>query len=155
MSILTLGSFGFMGRFFSNVLRFFVGQTFTFLAIILLGLGIYLILKGDWPSLRDSKVKGGALLFTAWLVFLHSRWFAPIMNESINSIVATWRFFWPQFITNSIGTDIGGGMIGSIFFSISYFLFSVAGTYLMIIMLVFFGIMTFFQVFLTDSYLIR
>ncbi|MDN6728654.1 MAG: DNA translocase FtsK [Alkalibacterium sp.] len=145
MSILTLGSFGFMGRFFSNVLRFFVGQTFTFLAIILLGLGIYLILKGDWPSLRDSKVKGGALLFTAWLVFLHSRWFAPIMNESINSIVATWRFFWPQFITNSIGTDIGGGMIGSIFFSISYFLFSVAGTYLMIIMLVFFGIMTFFQ----------
>ncbi|GEK91337.1 FtsK/SpoIIIE family DNA translocase [Alkalibacterium kapii] len=145
MSILTLGSFGFVGRFFTNVLRFFVGQTFTFSAIILLGLGIYLILKGDWPSLKDAKIKGGVLLYTAWLVFLHSRWFAPIINDSINSVVATWRFFWPQFISNSIGTDIGGGMIGSIFFSISYFLFSVAGTYLMIIALVFFGVMTFFQ----------
>ncbi|GEK88773.1 DNA segregation ATPase FtsK/SpoIIIE, S-DNA-T family [Alkalibacterium putridalgicola] len=145
MSILTLGSFGFVGRFFTNVLRFFVGETYTFSAIILLGLGIYLILKGDWPSLKGARTRGGALLYTAWLVFLHSRWFAPIINDSINSVVATWRFFWPQFTSNTIGTDIGGGMIGSLFFSVSYFLFSVVGTYLMIIALVFFGIMTFFQ----------
>lgn len=145
MSILTLGSFGFVGRFFTNILRFFVGETYAFLAIILLGLGIYLILKGDWPSLKGSKTRGIGLLYTAWLVYLHSRWFAPIINDSINSVVATWRFFWPQFTSNSIGTDLGGGMIGSLFFSASYFLFSVVGTYLMIIALVFFGIMTFFQ----------
>jgi len=145
MSILTLGSFGFVGRFFTNVLRFFVGETYTFSAIILLGLGIYLILKGDWPSLKGPKTRGGALLYTAWLVFLHSRWFAPIINDSINSVAATWRFFWPQFTSNSIGVDIGGGMIGALFFSVSYFLFSVVGTYLTIIALVFFGIMTFFQ----------
>ncbi|MFO8068854.1 MAG: DNA translocase FtsK [Alkalibacterium sp.] len=145
MSILTLGSFGFVGRFFTNLLRFFVGETYAFSAIILLGLGIYLILKGEWPSLKGTKTKGVALLYTAWLVFLHSRWFAPIINDSINSVVATWRFFWPQFLSNSIGTDVGGGMIGSLFFSASYFLFSVVGTYLMIIALVFFGIMTFFQ----------
>ncbi|OJF94319.1 DNA translocase FtsK [Alkalibacterium sp. 20] len=145
MSILTLGSFGFVGRFFTNVLRFFVGETYAFSAIILLGLGIYLILKGDWPSLKGTKTKGVALLYTAWLVFLHSRWFAPIINDSINSVVATWRFFWPQFTSNSIGTPLGGGIIGSIFFSASYFLFSVVGTYLMIVALVFFGIMTFFQ----------
>ena len=145
VSILTLGSFGFVGRFFTNVLRFFVGETYAFSAIILLGLGIYLILKGDWPSLKGSRTKGIALLYTAWLVFLHSRWFSPIINDSINSVVATWRFFWPQFTSNSIGTDLGGGIIGSLFFSASYFLFSVVGTYLMIIVLVFFGIMTFFQ----------
>jgi len=145
MSILTLGSFGFVGRFFTNVLRFFVGETYAFSAIILLGLGIYLILKGDWPSMKGAKTKGVALLYTAWLVYLHSRWFSPIINDSINSVVATWRFFRPQFLSNSIGIDIGGGMIGSIFFSISYFLFSVVGTYLMIVTLVFFGIMTFFQ----------
>ncbi|SFC13488.1 DNA segregation ATPase FtsK/SpoIIIE, S-DNA-T family [Alkalibacterium subtropicum] len=145
VSILTLGSFGFVGRFFTNVLRLFVGETYTFSAIILLGLGIYLILKGDWPSLKGHRTRGGALLYTAWLVYLHSRWFAPIITDSINSIEATWRFFWPQFMSNSVGTDIGGGMIGALFFSISYFLFSVVGTYLMIIALVFFGIMTFFQ----------
>ena len=145
VSILTLGSFGFVGRFFTNVLHFFVSETYAFSAIILLGLGIYLILKGDWPSLKGSRTKGIALLYTAWLVFLHSRWFSPIINDSINSVVATWRFFWPQFTSNSIGTDLGGGIIGSLFFSASYFLFSVVGTYLMIIVLVFFGIMTFFQ----------
>lgn len=145
ISLLALGSFGFVGRFFTNVLRFFVGETFTLLAIILLASGVYLILKGAWPSYKGAKTKGVAILYTAWLVFLHSRWFAPIMNESINSVVATWRFFWPQFTSNSVGNTLGGGMIGALFFSVSYFLFSYVGTYIMILTLVFLGIMTFFQ----------
>lgn len=144
-SLLALGSFGFVGRFFTNVLRFFVGETFTLLAIILLASGVYIILKGAWPSYKGAKTKGLVLLYTAWLVFLHSRWFAPIMNDSVNSVVATWRFFWPQFTSNSMGSTLGGGMIGALFFSVSYFLFSYVGTYIMIVTLVFLGIMTFFQ----------
>ena len=145
ISLLALGSFGFVGRFFTNVFRFFVGETFTLLTIILIATGLYLILKGEWPSYKGAKTKGSAILYTAWLVFLHSRWFAPIMNDSVNSVIATWRFFWPQLTSNSVGNTLGGGMIGAVFFSASYFLFSYVGTYIMILTLVFFGIMTFFK----------
>jgi len=35
-SLLALGSFGFVGRFITNVFRLFVGETYAFMAIILL-----------------------------------------------------------------------------------------------------------------------
>ncbi|MCC5894584.1 MAG: DNA translocase FtsK [Alkalibacterium sp.] len=145
ISLMALGSFGFVGRFFTNVFRFFVGETYAFLAIILLATGVYLLLKGEWPSFKGPKTRGAALLYTAWLVFVHSRWVIPIITESTNSVTATWQALWPQFLNNSIGGNIGGGMIGAVFFGASYFLFAMAGTYIMIVTLVFIGIMTFFQ----------
>lgn len=145
ISLLALGSFGFAGRVFTNIFRFFVGDTYHFLAIILLVTGIYLLLKGSWPSYKGAKTKGASLIYTAWLVILHSRLFAAIMSESINSVNATWRFFWSEFTSNSVNEALGGGMIGAVFFNASYFLFSFVGTYLMILTLVFLGVMTFFQ----------
>lgn len=145
ISLLALGSFGFVGRFFTNIFRFFVGETYAFLAIILLAAGVYLLLKGEWPSFKGPRTKGAALLYTAWLVFVHSGWVLPVITDSTNSVTATWQALWPQFINNSIGGNIGGGMIGAVFFGASYFLFAMAGTYIMIVTLVFIGIMTFFQ----------
>lgn len=145
ISLLALGSFGFVGRFFTNIFRFFVGETYAFLAIILLAAGVYQLLKGEWPSFKGPRTKGAALLYTAWLVFVHSGWVLPVITDSTNSVTATWQALWPQFINNSIGGNIGGGMIGAVFFGASYFLFAMAGTYIMIVTLVFIGIMTFFQ----------
>lgn len=144
-SLLVLGSFGFLGRFLTNVFRLFVGETFALLAIILLATGVYLILKGEWPSFKGPRTRGAAFLYTAWLVFVHSRWVMPMLSDTTNSVSATWQALWPQFVNNSIAGDIGGGMIGAVFFALSYFLFAMAGTYMMIVALVFFGIMTFFQ----------
>lgn len=145
ISLLVLGSFGFLGRFLTNLLRLFVGETFSLLAIILLATGVYLILKGEWPSYKGPKTRGLFFLYTAWLVFVHSRWVMPLLTDTTNSVSATWQALWPQFVNNSIAGNIGGGMIGAVFFGVSYFLFAMAGTYLMILTLVFLGIMTFFQ----------
>ncbi|PRY82187.1 DNA translocase FtsK [Alkalibacterium olivapovliticus] len=145
ISLLALGSFGFVGRFFTNTFRLFVGETYAFLAIILLATGVYLLLKGEWPSFKGPRTRGAALLYTAWLVFVHSRWVLPVITDSTNSVTATWQAIWPQFTSNSIGGNIGGGMIGAVFFGASFFLFAMAGTYIMIVTLVFIGIMTFFQ----------
>lgn len=144
-SLLVLGSFGFLGRFLTNVFRLFVGETNALLAILLLATGVYLILKGEWPSFKGPRTRGSALLYTAWLVFVHSRWVLPMLSDTTNSVSATWQALWPQFVNNSIAGNIGGGMIGAVFFAVSYFLFAMAGIYMMIVALVFFGIMTFFQ----------
>ncbi|EXJ22754.1 Cell division protein FtsK [Alkalibacterium sp. AK22] len=145
ISLLALGSFGFVGRLFTNIFRLFVGETYAFLAIILLAAGVYLLLKGEWPSFKGPKARGAALLYTAWLVFVHSRWVLPVLTDSTNSVTATWQALWPQFTSNSIAGNTGGGMIGAVFFGASYFLFGMAGTYIMIVALVFVGIMIFFQ----------
>src|SRR5699024_5542123 len=46
------------------------------------------------------------------------------------------------FNQTSITQDMGGGMIGAVLYAVSYFLFANIGTYLFILLLAFFGIMS-------------
>ncbi|MFL2117204.1 DNA translocase FtsK 4TM domain-containing protein [Marinilactibacillus psychrotolerans] len=145
VNFLAIGQFGFVGRFFANVLRFFVGETYIIASIAMIIIGIYLLIKGNRPSLKSPKWIGSFLVFCAVVVWQHAELFSPIMDANVNIVNATWRMYLPQFKSISIGQNIGGGMIGAILYAISYFLFSSVGTYLMMIGLTFVGIMTFFQ----------
>lgn len=143
ISILAIGRFGFVGRFFANILRFFVGETFQLFSVfgIILG-GNYLFL-GNHPTFKTNRFIGGALIFSALLVGLHMNLFEPIMAADVNIITATYRRF-PNLVQPTvIDVSMGGGMIGAIFYAISYFLFENIGTYLLIILFVFIGIMSF------------
>lgn len=145
MNFLAIGQFGFVGRFFANVLRIFVGETYIVVSFVFILIGIYLLIKGKKPSLKSQRWLGGFLLFCALVVWQHAQLFSPIMNADVNIISATWRMFVPQFTSVTIGQSIGGGMIGAVLYATSYFLFSSVGTYLMMAMFIFIGIMTMFQ----------
>ncbi|WP_208558623.1 FtsK/SpoIIIE family DNA translocase [Marinilactibacillus kalidii] len=142
---LAIGQFGFVGRFFANLLRLFVGETYIIVSIALIIIGIFLLIKGKSPNMRSPKWIGGFLMFCALVVWQHAELFSPIMNADVNIISATWRMFLPQFTSITIGSNIGGGMIGAVLYAFSYFLFSSVGTYLVMAVLLFVGIMTFFQ----------
>ncbi|SFK09143.1 DNA segregation ATPase FtsK/SpoIIIE, S-DNA-T family [Marinilactibacillus piezotolerans] len=145
INFLAIGQFGFVGRFFANILRFFVGETYIMASVAMVIIGIYLLIKGNRPSLKNPKWIGSFLVFCALIVWQHAQLFSPIMSADVNIINATWRMYIPQFKSIAIGQNIGGGMIGAVLYAISYFLFSSVGTYLMMIVLTFIGIMTFFQ----------
>lgn len=145
INFLAIGQFGFVGRFFANVLRIFVGETYIVVSFVFILIGIYLLIKGKKPSLKSQRWLGGFLLFCALVVWQHAQLFSPIMNADVNIISATWRMFVPQFTSVTIGQSIGGGMIGAVLYATSYFLFSSVGTYLMMAMFIFIGIMTMFQ----------
>ena len=145
VNFLAIGQFGFVGRFFANLGRFFVGETYIVVSIAVIGIGSYLIIKGKSPNFKNSRWLGGVLLFCAAVVWQHAQLFAPIMETDVNIIQATWRLITPQFTTNTIGQSVGGGMIGAVLYAVSYFLFSAIGTYLMMGVFIFVGIMTFFQ----------
>lgn len=145
VNFLAIGQFGFVGRFFANLGRFFVGETYIVVSIAVIGIGSYLIIKGKSPNFKNPRWLGGVLLFCAAVVWQHAQLFAPIMETDVNIIQATWRLITPQFTTNTIGQSVGGGMIGAVFYAVSYFLFSAIGTYLMMGVFIFVGIMTFFQ----------
>lgn len=143
ISIFAIGQFGFVGRFFANLFRFFVGQTYQFSSAIGIGLGLLMVVKGERPNFKGNKWIGIFLIYMAVLVWFHSQLFGRIMHSDVNIIAATWRYFVQQLTGNVVTQSLGGGMIGALLYALSYFLFSSVGTYIMIALLVFVGVMTF------------
>src|SRR5699024_4498497 len=142
ISVLAIGEFGFVGHFFANIIRIFVGDTFQLLAVLTGLLGLYYLFVGTNPKFNPHRLGGSILLFIALLVGLHQRVFAPIMEADVNIVQATWRNLMNLFSQASPSQDIGGGMIGAFLFAVSYFLFANIGTYIFILLLAFFGIMS-------------
>jgi len=143
MSFFAIGQWGFVGTLITNFYRFFVGQSYSFLSVVLIGLGFYFLFKGKTPNFFVGKWTGGALIYMSVLVFLHWQLFQPIMNTNLEIISATWRFFLNDLLSNTTATSLGGGIIGALLYSVSYSLLSNAGTFLLIGILLFVGIMTF------------
>lgn len=142
VSVLAIGEFGFVGHFFANVIRVVVGDTFQLVAVLFGLLGLYYLFVGTNPKFNPHRLRGSIFLFVALLVGLHQRVFAPIMDADVNIVQATWRNLMNLFNQTSITQDIGGGMIGAVLYAVSYFLFANIGTYLFILLLAFFGIMS-------------
>jgi len=143
LSLFAIGQWGIVGTFIANIFRLFVGETFIVLALIFIGLGLYFLFKGKTPKFFVGKWIGSFLIYTSILVGFHWYLFRPIMNNSINIIAATWRFFVSDLLNSEVTGSMGGGLIGSALYSISYTLFSNIGTFLLIGILLFVGIMTF------------
>lgn len=70
--------------------------------------------------------------FSAILLLSHVTLFSllaaqgPFKNPSV--ILNTWDLFWLELRGESSTTDLGGGMVGAILFSLLYLLFDATGT---------------------------
>ncbi len=142
ISVLAIGEFGFVGRFFANVIRLFVGETYPIFSVFGILLGIYYIFYGKNPKFKVNRLFGTIMLYSALLVFLHLKLFEPIMEADVNILSATWQRFLDLFNDTIISSSLGGGMIGALFYSITYFLFANIGTYIFIGIIVFIGVMS-------------
>ncbi|UDE96267.1 DNA translocase FtsK [Carnobacterium viridans] len=145
LSIFSASKTGFAGVFSANLFRFFVGNTFI-VASILVGIyGVYLVFKGKEPPFKNKRIMGFLLIYSSLLLVLHARLFAPIVHSDMNIVSATFRFFMTDMANNEITQSLGGGMIGAVFYAISYFLFSQWGTYFIATLSCFFGLFLLFQ----------
>ncbi len=142
MSVLAIGEFGFVGTFFANIIRFFVGETFQLFSVIGIVLGAHYIFIGDYPKMKKNRFIGSVLIYSALLVWLHMQLFEPIMEADVNIITATFRRFPTLFQPIEMSLSLGGGMVGAVLYAISYFLFANIGTYFLIGVFIFIGIMS-------------
>lgn len=142
ISVLAIGEFGFVGHFFANAIRFFVGETYQLFSVFGILLGIQYIFNGQNPTFKTNRFIGSILLYAALLVWLHLRLFEPIMEADVNILSATWHRL-PNLLDASAATQsIGGGMVGALLYAVSYFMFANVGTYILIAILAFIGIMS-------------
>lgn len=142
LSLLAASRLGFVGILSANLFRFFVGNSFIFAAVLLAVYGGYLVLRGTEPPFKNKRLVGLGIAYASVLLLLHAQLFAPIIDTNVNVISASLRFFMADLTKNEISQSLGGGMIGGVLYSASYFLFSQLGTYLVV------GILLFISLFL-------
>jgi S-DNA-T family DNA segregation ATPase FtsK/SpoIIIE len=141
LSLLAASRLGFVGVLSANLFRFFVGDSFIFAALLLAVYGGYLVLRGTEPPFKNKRLVGLGIAYASTLLLLHAQLFAPIIDTNLNVVSASFRFFMTDLTKNEISQSLGGGMIGGVIYSASYFLFSQLGTYLVV------GILWFISVF--------
>ena len=144
ISIIALANIGgFVGQALIELSRFFFGEWFSLLLVGLLLLSIYFIVKRKWPRFATRRMVGVYIIFSALLLYSHVETFgeinsqAPQGNPSI--LKNTWSQFWSE-VKGGSPKSLGGGIIGSLLFAISYFLFDAIGTKIIFLFLLLIGL---------------
>lgn len=138
---------GFLGIMLANVFRFFAGDAYLILAILLGIYGILVMVQGGLPKFKKARpFLGLGLIFVGLLLFLSTWEFRGGLaeKENILNVFFTNLFFDVKNV--SVATNVGGGLIGSLLYSLSYFLISQIGSYLLATLLAVGGALILFQV---------
>ncbi|MFL2029832.1 DNA translocase FtsK [Loigolactobacillus zhaoyuanensis] len=145
LSLLAIFKWGFIGNQLANVFRVLVGDTFPGLAAALGLYGLFLLVAGHGPTLTGKRVAGVLLTYFSLLCFLDAVIFAQLELHS-QFMAVTWRFLVADFQRASVTTVLGGGMLGALGYSVSYFLVGQFGTYLLTILGVIGGLLLLFNI---------
>ena len=148
ISIIGICKFGIVGAFIGHFAAFFVGVAFNILLAVLFIVGIYMIVKRDYPNFFSSKLIGIYAIVISILVFCHIDYIkqldtsgTQIFTETIDNLMA---------FANGTGQIQGGGMIGAFFAWANVSLFTIEGTRVVCVALIIFGIVMFTGVSIYD-----
>ncbi|MEH7387202.1 DNA translocase FtsK [Bacillus sp. JJ1521] len=143
LACIGLARLGTVGTGLVYLFRFFLGNWDILGLIGLLLVSLYIIWNRAWPRIITRQLIGVYLIISAMLLLSH----IPLFNLQTNDgkftdpsvIKNTWKMFWAVVNGNTSTTDLGGGMIGSILFAASYFLFDETGTKIISVFLIVIG----------------
>lgn len=148
IAIIGICKFGIVGAFIGHFAAFFVGVAYNILLAVLFIVGIYMIVKRDYPNFFSSKLIGIYAIVISILVFCHIDYIkqldtsgTEIFKETIDNLMT---------FANNTGQIQGGGMIGAFFAWASVSLFTIDGTRVVCIALIIFGIVMFTGVSIYD-----
>ncbi|MBV7391595.1 DNA translocase FtsK [Enterococcus alishanensis] len=146
LAVFALFHLGFLGNLMANVLRIIGGNTYPVLATALIIYGLLLVFKNNKLKITKGRRWLGMLVFyLGILLFLQARLFANVGQEP-NIFETTWEILRQDFVANQITQNVGGGMIGASLYSLTYFLVSQWGSYLIAVLFWLVGIYLFTMV---------
>lgn len=141
IAIVGICKFGIVGNFIQSFSAFFVGAAYNILLVVLFIVGMYMIVKRDYPMFFDSKMIGIYSIVVALLVFCHLDYIkqlsvgdTQIFSETIDNVMN---------FSHGVSQIQGGGMIGALFSWTFVSLFTIEGTRVICIALIVFGIIMF------------
>lgn len=128
ISLITVASFGAIGRNLFFLSRFLVGTWNFLIPLFGIGFSFFVMIKRRWPRKWTPQMTGITLILLAALTYLHVGMFQNIPIQHSQEIIdQTWNML---MVDRSSRTpeEIGGGMIGAIIYAIFHYLFEDVGT---------------------------
>jgi len=145
-AVFSLFKLGFLGNLIANVLRLIGGNTYQFLAILLGLYGGLLVAKNTKLRLiKPRRWIGIGVFYLGILLIIHARLFANVQSKDPNILKITWDLLMTDFLGNQITQNVGGGMLGGVLYSLTHFLVSQVGSYLIAALLLILGVFLFSQ----------
>ena len=148
--LLAIFQLGFLGKFFANVIRFFIGDLFVFGGICGILAGFGMLFRGRMPKIIWRWTVAAVCSSIALLLFVSVMTYSsftssgsPLFHEMMNR-------FMVDFTSNMISQNLGGGLIGTLLYAGTYFLVSQWGTYLLVFLLLVCSALLIFDIHLSD-----
>ncbi|MEG0284789.1 MULTISPECIES: DNA translocase FtsK [Vagococcus] len=141
---------GFLGMLMANVFRFLVGNTYAAMAVLLIVYGILLLFMGKDPKFKRKTIWiGGLIFYFSLLLFIEIGLFKQI-NRDTAIMSMTWQKIYSDIKINQITQSVGGGMIGASLYTVTYFLVSKFGSYVISFIGMTTGVLLFLNIGLTE-----
>ena len=149
-SILAIFQLGFLGKFFANLIRFFIGDLFVFGGVcgVLAGFGI--LFRGRMPKIIWRWTAAAISSSVALLLFVSVMTYSSFTSSGSPVFQEMMSRFMVDFTSNTVSQRLGGGVLGTLLYSCTYFLVSQWGTYLLVFLLLVCSALLIFNVHLSD-----
>lgn len=149
VAILGIGKYGPVGRAFASFSLFLVGSLYMVLLVVLFLIGMYLVIKREYPDFFTSKLLGTYIAVLGFLILMHKNFVVQndgnmitIFKETINQLVAGFNSIMNSGSLSDL-FSVGGGIIGGVFAIIFDKLFSCVGMEIVAWVMVVLGILLF------------
>ena len=152
IQLLAIFKLGFLGRFFANSIRFFVGDLFIYAGIVGILASIGVLFRGRIHSIPKKWIGVATSLLIAIFLWVEVASFSSYVQEGGQLFKEMMARYAIDFKANAIEQNLGSGMIGALFYTITYFLVSQWGTYLTIFVLFMIAIFVAFEIHLRDVF---
>lgn len=141
ISVIALFNWGFFGSLVLNTFRLFVGQAYDLLLVGITMIGLLMIVRRSIINIPALKLLGALFILISMTTLLHFNQFFPQepLPDSIFSV--TFDIFRNEFVTGQNQISIGGGMLGAVFYASFGYLFGQWGTYLLVGIIFFVGLL--------------
>lgn len=139
-SVITVFNLGFFGLVAANFFRLLVGEAYTLLVPVIFIYGLRMIATGKLPVITFKPLLGGLLIMCAITTLLHFNVFYETGATAQTIFNETFLIFRNELLTSQNYQNLGGGMLGALFYASFGYLFSYWGTYLLVFLLFFSGL---------------
>ncbi len=136
---------GFVGNLAANLIRFVVGDTYPFVSLVGLAVGLALLITGQLPRIASKWLWSIGTMYLGILLWLHVDLFLS-ENQHTGFLSYTWQLLSSDLLNNSVSTAVGGGTLGAVLLTITQFLVAFGGAKVIAVLLVIIGLMIAFNV---------
>ncbi|HEY4399670.1 MAG TPA: DNA translocase FtsK [Lactobacillaceae bacterium] len=145
LGVLALFQLGLIGVWAADLVRFFVGNFYLPVLVVLIVDLLYVAIQGKQPKIPTHFVVGAVLAFVA-LLTISSLWWMTHALPSGSALNAVMHGIGQDFKAQTVKSPIGGGLIGALLYTASHALLADVGTWLVSLLVLLAGIIIFFRI---------